>query len=78
MYSDVRPKFVKRFAELGDAVVAATQSYVAEVRSAAFPGAEHSFSGGPPKPKPPTEKSGAKSVVTNTPQPYGPASEEPS
>lgn len=78
MYSDVRPKFVKRFAELGEAIVAATQSYVAEVRSAAFPGAEHSFSGGPPKPKPPTEDTGAKSVVTNAPQPYGPANDEPS
>ena len=37
------PKFAKRFAELGDAVVKAAADYVAEVRSGAFPSAEHSF-----------------------------------
>ena len=31
------PKFAKRFAELGDAIVAATRSYVADVQSGAFP-----------------------------------------
>jgi len=77
MYSEVRPKFVKRFAELGAAVVAATQAYVAEVRSGAFPAAEHSFSGAPVKPKP-TEDTGARSVVPEVPPAYGPAAEEPS
>ncbi len=43
MYSDVRPKFVKRFAELGEAIVAATRSYVDEVREGTFPAEEHSF-----------------------------------
>lgn len=80
MYSEVRPKFVKRFAELGDAILQATQSYVAEVRSSAFPGAEHSFSGKPSKalPSPPAEDTGAKSVVPDAPPPYGPAGDEPS
>src|SRR5690606_3263851 len=33
MYSEVRPKFVKRFAEIGEAIVDATHRYVAEVQS---------------------------------------------
>jgi 3-methyl-2-oxobutanoate hydroxymethyltransferase len=37
------PRFVKRYAELGEQVLAATQSYVAEVRSGAFPEDKHSF-----------------------------------
>ncbi|HEX3769688.1 MAG TPA: 3-methyl-2-oxobutanoate hydroxymethyltransferase [Polyangiaceae bacterium] len=37
------PKFAKRFAELGDAIVHATSQYVAEVRTGVFPAAEHSF-----------------------------------
>ena len=37
------PKFAKRFAELGDAVVNAAAEYVAEVRSGTFPSVEHSF-----------------------------------
>jgi len=78
MYSEVRPKFVKRFAELGDAVVAATQSYVAEVQSSAFPGAEHSFGGAAPKVRPPQEETGARPVVDAGPPSYGPASDEPS
>ena len=78
MYSEVRPKFVKRFAELGDAIVAATQSYVAEVQSSAFPGAEHSFGGATPKPKPPQEDTGARPVVDDAPNTYGPAADEPS
>lgn len=78
MYSDVRPKFVKRFAEIGEAIVTATHSYVAEVRSGAFPGAEHSFSGGAPKPKPASEETGSKPVVSGSPVPYGPASDDPS
>ena len=43
MYRGMRPKFVKRYAELGDAVVDATRQYVDEVRSGAFPAPEHSF-----------------------------------
>jgi 3-methyl-2-oxobutanoate hydroxymethyltransferase len=37
------PKFAKRYAELGDAIVDAVHRYVEEVRSGAFPGAEHTF-----------------------------------
>jgi 3-methyl-2-oxobutanoate hydroxymethyltransferase len=37
------PKFVKRFAELGEATQAAVAAYAAEVRSAAFPAEIHSF-----------------------------------
>ncbi|MDB4942758.1 MAG: 3-methyl-2-oxobutanoate hydroxymethyltransferase [Labilithrix sp.] len=38
-----QPKFAKRFANLGDAAVDAFQTYVAEVRSGAFPAAAHSY-----------------------------------
>ena len=37
------PKFTKRYAQLGDAIVDATRQYVAEVRSRAFPDAEHAY-----------------------------------
>jgi 3-methyl-2-oxobutanoate hydroxymethyltransferase len=37
------PKFAKRFAELGDAAVAAFKEYVSEVRSGEFPDADHSY-----------------------------------
>jgi 3-methyl-2-oxobutanoate hydroxymethyltransferase len=37
------PKFAKRYAELGDAIVGAVSEYVGEVRSGAFPGREHSY-----------------------------------
>lgn len=38
-----QPKFVKRFADLGDEAVAAVRAYVAEVRSGVFPAATHSY-----------------------------------
>jgi 3-methyl-2-oxobutanoate hydroxymethyltransferase len=37
------PRFAKRYAELGDAIVAAVRTYVDEVQSGAFPGAEHAY-----------------------------------
>jgi 3-methyl-2-oxobutanoate hydroxymethyltransferase len=37
------PKFAKHFAEVGDAIVHATERYVAEVRAGTFPSAEHAF-----------------------------------
>ncbi len=43
MFRGLRPKFVKRYAELGDAVVEATRAYVDEVRAGAFPTEAHSF-----------------------------------
>ncbi|MBX3126978.1 MAG: 3-methyl-2-oxobutanoate hydroxymethyltransferase [Polyangiaceae bacterium] len=72
MYRDIKPKFVKRFAELGDAVVEATKRYVAEVQGGAFPDAAHSFgmkSG-------PSDPTGAKAVVGQAPPAYGPARDE--
>jgi 3-methyl-2-oxobutanoate hydroxymethyltransferase len=49
------PKFVKRFAQLADAIVGATKTYVEEVRAGTFPDREHSYPGGsaevtPPRP----------------------------
>jgi 3-methyl-2-oxobutanoate hydroxymethyltransferase len=43
MFHGLRPKFVKRYAELGDQIVDATRKYVEEVRSGTFPAPEHSF-----------------------------------
>jgi 3-methyl-2-oxobutanoate hydroxymethyltransferase len=37
------PKFAKRYAELGDAVVEAAKAYVTEVRAGAFPAKEHTY-----------------------------------
>ncbi len=41
-----RPKFVKRFAELGPSMAAAVAAYAAEVKAATFPAEEHSFHAG--------------------------------
>ncbi len=46
------PRFAKRYAQVGDAIVDATARYVAEVRSGAFPSTEHTF-----KPNRPDESS---------------------
>jgi 3-methyl-2-oxobutanoate hydroxymethyltransferase len=37
------PKFVKRFAELAEAIVGATKAYVSEVRGGTFPDPAHSY-----------------------------------
>jgi 3-methyl-2-oxobutanoate hydroxymethyltransferase len=52
MSSGHDPKFAKRYAELGDAIVDAVKRYVGEVRSGAFPTAEHTY-----KPNRPAEGS---------------------
>ena len=44
LFTDFKPKFVKRFATLGDDGKAAIQSYADEVRARSFPGPEHTFS----------------------------------
>ena len=44
-FEDFRPKFVKRFAELGAAADAAIASYAEEVRRRTFPGSGHVFDG---------------------------------
>ena len=43
LFADFRPKFVKRYGELGGAADAAIAAYAAEVRARAFPASEHSF-----------------------------------
>ncbi len=43
LFSGFTPKFVKRYAELGESVSKAAAEYAAEVRSRAFPGAAHIF-----------------------------------
>ena len=43
MFTDFRPKFVKRYAELGERAQAAITAYANEVRERRFPGAEHVF-----------------------------------
>lgn len=43
MYSDMTPKFVKHFGEIGEAMKTAFQLYTSEVKSGAFPATEHTF-----------------------------------
>lgn len=43
LYSDFTPKFVKRYAEIGPQMETAIGAYISEVKSGAFPAAEHTF-----------------------------------
>lgn len=43
MYSDMKPKFVKHFGKVGDAMKEAFENYTTEVKSGAFPAPEHTF-----------------------------------
>lgn len=43
MFSDFTPKFVKRYAELGEIMKDAFRSYIEEVGSGAFPSEEHEY-----------------------------------
>jgi 3-methyl-2-oxobutanoate hydroxymethyltransferase len=43
LFAEFTPKFVKRYAQLGDAVGNAAASYAADVRARKFPAAEHCF-----------------------------------
>ncbi|MHB1426105.1 MAG: 3-methyl-2-oxobutanoate hydroxymethyltransferase [Gemmataceae bacterium] len=43
LFDDLRPRFVKHYAEMGHAVRQAVASYCREVRDGSFPGPEHSF-----------------------------------
>ena len=47
MFTEFRPKFVKRYAELGQETEAAIGAYAAEVRARKFPAAEHLFADAP-------------------------------
>jgi len=43
LYPDFKPKFAKRYADLGAAAKTAIESYCREVRDGSFPAAEHTF-----------------------------------
>jgi 3-methyl-2-oxobutanoate hydroxymethyltransferase len=43
LFEDLRPRFVKLYADLGREVVRTAESYCGEVRDGTFPGPEHSF-----------------------------------
>ncbi|MEO8242605.1 MAG: 3-methyl-2-oxobutanoate hydroxymethyltransferase [bacterium] len=49
MFTDFRPKFVKRYAELGLAADDAIAAFTADVRARRFPGPEHGFADEAPK-----------------------------
>lgn len=40
---DLRPRYLKRYAELGPTIEDAARQYLSEVKSGAFPGKEHSY-----------------------------------
>jgi 3-methyl-2-oxobutanoate hydroxymethyltransferase len=42
-FNDFTPRFVKRYANLGEQIADAAERYAAEVRARAFPGVEHTF-----------------------------------
>lgn len=75
MFRDFTPRFVKRYAELGDVITRAAASYVADVQSGSFPAAEHSFGVVQVAPRPVGEETGARAVVDGAPPAYGPAEE---
>jgi 3-methyl-2-oxobutanoate hydroxymethyltransferase len=43
LFDEIRPRFVKQYADLGRAVTQAAEEYCREVRAGTFPGPEHSF-----------------------------------
>ncbi len=43
LFSDLRPRFVKQFADIGTSIVDAVEQYCQEVRDGHFPGPEHAF-----------------------------------
>lgn len=43
MFSDFTPKFVKRYAEVGEVMKAAFRSYIEEVQQGTFPAPEHGY-----------------------------------
>jgi len=47
LYSAFKPKFVKRYADLGDAIEKAAADYAADVRARRFPGPDHVYGDGP-------------------------------
>lgn len=43
LYDRIQPRFVKRYAEAGEAIKAGLAAYAEDVQAGAFPGPEHSF-----------------------------------
>ena len=43
LFTDLRPRFVKQYADVGASIVEAVEQYCREVRVGEFPAAEHSF-----------------------------------
>lgn len=43
LFTDFKPKFVKRYMDLGSGIAEAARQYAEEVKSGAFPGHEHCF-----------------------------------
>ena len=43
MFSDYRPKFVKRFANVGEAMKAGFRAYDEEVKAGTYPAEEHNY-----------------------------------
>ncbi|HEC90311.1 MAG TPA: 3-methyl-2-oxobutanoate hydroxymethyltransferase, partial [Alphaproteobacteria bacterium] len=52
LFSDYRPRFVKRYAELGKGIAKAAGLYAEDVRAGRFPGPEHCFADPAGKKKP--------------------------
>ncbi|HXP30292.1 MAG TPA: 3-methyl-2-oxobutanoate hydroxymethyltransferase [Stellaceae bacterium] len=49
LFDEFRPRFVKRYAELGPMAAAAAAAYAEDVRARRFPGPEHTYGAGPAK-----------------------------
>jgi 3-methyl-2-oxobutanoate hydroxymethyltransferase len=43
LFTEFKPKFVKRYAELGEEAVRAVEDFVKEVKEGKFPSEEHSY-----------------------------------
>ena len=43
LFSDLKPKFVKHFADAGSVMKAGFRAYIEEVQSGTFPAEEHTF-----------------------------------
>ncbi len=69
---DLKPKFVKRYAEMFDEGVAAARRYADEVKSGAFPDAAHSFGAGKAPSVAPAMAAGETGNVVPLRPVYGP------
>jgi 3-methyl-2-oxobutanoate hydroxymethyltransferase len=65
LFTDFKPKFVKRYAELAGVVDQAIARYAADVRARRFPGPEHTFAG--PQKKPAAKKTTSKKQAAKRP-----------